>query len=74
MFGPMGGAVQQYLKIKQYKRRNVTRAEFIAAAMADGMTPQQAKLQAKLSKHMGSAVLIGDELLTVTTKAKAGKR
>jgi hypothetical protein len=72
MFGGLGAG--RYFAMREQaskaKRRDVTRTEFIAAAMADGMTPAKAKQQAKLAKALGSAVLIGGGLLTIR-KAKA---
>jgi hypothetical protein len=44
---------------------DVTREEFVARAVASGMTESAAEFQANLAEAFGSRVRIGDEMLRI---------
>lgn len=67
MFGAFGAARYMQLReqAKRARHRTVSRSEFIALAMQNGMTARKARRHAMIAKAMGSSVLIGGELLKI---------
>ena len=62
--------IQQYMENKygepkDFPRRTVTTEEFVRVRVALGETEEEARLQAKLTKGMGSYCLVGREWLEI---------
>lgn len=67
MLGSFGPAriMRQYQDGKSAPSRDVTRDEFIAAAITAGWTSEDADRHARISSIMGSHVLVGKEKLRI---------
>jgi len=67
MFGPGGMGAYRRMKEQADKapQLEVTEAEFTRLAIESGMTKEKAEQTAKISKIMGSSVLIGDKMLQI---------
>lgn len=72
MFGAASAGRYFEMKSRASKlpKASVTEKEFIQACIDNGMTEEKAKSTAKISKIMGSQVMVGDRMLEIVTKKK----
>lgn len=65
MFSNMGRYLEMKEKAKTLPQMEVSEEEFIRLMVEIGETEEKAKFHAKMSKGLGSSVMIGDKMVKI---------
>ena len=68
MFSNISRYVEMKEKASKLPNVEVTEEEFIRLMIEAGETDEKAKFQAKISKGLGSSVMIGDKMVKICEK------